>query len=216
MFIGHYGAAFAAKKAAPQLSLGTLFLAAQLMDLIWPVLLLLGLEHVRIAPGNTVVTPLDFYDYPFTHSLTGSLLLSFALGACIYGITKHRRSAIVAGILVFSHWILDFLTHRPDLPLTFNSTIVVGLGLWNSMAGTITVELFIFTAGLLLYFTTTSPEKRKGTIAFGVFIVVLAGIYFGNLFGPPPENVSLIAVVSNAAWIFVLWAYWLDKPATKN
>src|SRR3989339_132004 len=117
MFIGHYAVALAAKKGAPKVSLGTLFIAAQLVDLLWPLFLLLGLEHVRIDPGNTAFTPLDFYDYPITHSLVGAVGWSMLLGGVYYGFRRERKSAVVIGLVVFSHWILDLITHRPDLPL---------------------------------------------------------------------------------------------------
>jgi len=216
MFLGHYGAALAAKKAAPALPLGTLIMASQLMDLLWPLLLLFHAEHVRIAPGITAVTPLDFYDYPWSHSLTGSLLLSVLFGGGIYLLSKNPRSSAAGGVLVFSHWVLDFVTHRPDLPLTFGSGTKVGLGLWNSLPGTIVLELLVFLAGFAVYFASVPANRRKGTVEFTAFAAVLAGIYFASLFGPPPENSLEIAVAGNAAWIFVIWGYRLDRPRRKK
>lgn len=210
MFIGHYAVAFAAKRAAPTVSLGTLFLAAQLVDLLWPLFLLLGFEHVRIDPGNTAVTPLDFYDYPITHSLLGSIVWSFLLASVYYGIRREARSAAIVGLLVFSHWILDFLTHRPDLPLGFGN-VFLGLGLWDSVTGTLLLEISLFIVCTTLYFQTTTTRDRLGTYNLWGLIVWLLAIYAGNIFGPTPPNELAIAIAGNALWLFVLWGYWIDR-----
>jgi hypothetical protein len=206
MFIGHYAVALGAKKAAPKISLGTLFLASQLVDLLWPLFVLLGWEHVRISPGITVVTPIDFYDYPLTHSLIGALLWSAALAIAYFGVKRDRRNAIIVGAVVFSHWVLDFLTHRPDLPLGFGG-MYVGLGLWNSIVGTLLVEVGLFVGGILLYVRATKAKDRIGSIGFWALVGLLSLIYVTNLFGPPPPDVSMIAVAGNALWLFVIWAY---------
>jgi hypothetical protein len=211
MFIGHYGVALALKKSAPKTSLGTLFLATQLVDLLWPLFLLLGLEHVRIDPGNTAVTPLDFYDYPITHSLVGSVFWTLVLSGFYYGIRHDSRAAVVVGVGVFSHWILDFLTHRPDLPLGLGGKLYFGLGLWNSLPLTLAVELLIFFAGAMLYFQSTSARDRLGSYSPWLLGLVLLAIYFANLFGPPPPNDTAVAIAGNALWIFVLWGYWVDR-----
>src|SRR3989475_3148531 len=114
MYLGHYAVAFAVKKAAPRVSLGTLFISVQLLDLLWPIFLLLGIESVRIDPGNTAFTPLDLHDYPYTHSLVGALVWSVLGGALTFAVTRYRRGAWVVAAAVFSHWVLDFVTHRPD------------------------------------------------------------------------------------------------------
>jgi membrane-bound metal-dependent hydrolase YbcI (DUF457 family) len=211
MFIGHYAVALAAKKAAPRTSLGTLFMAAQFVDLLWPSLLLLRLEHVRIDPGNTAVTPLDFYDYPITHSLAGVALWSLLLGVLYLAIKRDVRGAVVVGACVMSHWVLDFLTHRPDLPLWFTGSTRVGAGLWNSVAWTIVVEGGMFAAGIAIYIKATRSKDRTGVYAFWSLIAVLVAIYCVNLFGPPPPDAEAIAIAGNAAWLFVLWAYWADS-----
>jgi membrane-bound metal-dependent hydrolase YbcI (DUF457 family) len=120
MFAGHFAVAFAAKKAAPKVSLGTMILAGQFVDLLWPALLVTGIEHVRIAPGNTAFTPLDFYDYPITHSLAGSFGWAVLLGIVFYLVRRDRTSSIILAAVSFSHWILDLVTHRPDLPIWFS------------------------------------------------------------------------------------------------
>jgi len=211
MFIGHYAVALAAKKGAPKASLGTLFIAAQLVDLLWPLFLLLGLEHVRIDPGNTAFTPLDFYDYPITHSLVGAVGWSMLLGGVYYGFRRERKSAVVIGLVVFSHWILDLITHRPDLPLGLGGDQMFGLGLWNSLEGTLVVEIGLFAGGIILYLKSTEAKDRTGRYAFWGLIGVLGLIHIGNIFGPPPPDKLAIAIAGNALWLFVLWAYWIDR-----
>jgi len=211
MFIGHYAVAFAAKKAAPKTSLGTLFLGAQFIDLLWPLLMLLGLEHASIDPGNTAVTPMDFYDYPISHSLLAVLIWSLLVGGAYVAVRRYRRGAWVLGVCVLSHWVLDFLTHRPDLPLGFGESTRVGLGLWNSPVGTLVVEGGLFIAGVVLYLRTTRHRDRIGLYGFWALVLSLVAIHLGNMFGPPPPDTSFVAVAANASWLFVLWAYWVDK-----
>jgi hypothetical protein len=211
MFLGHYAVALAAKKAAPRTSLGTLFAAAQFVDLLWPLLVLLGIEHVRIEPGNTAVTPLDFVDYPISHSLAGALLWA-ALGAGAYfAVRRQARGAVVVGLCVLSHWILDFISHRPDLPLWFTGTTKVGAGLWNSVPATMVVEGGLFVAGTALYLGATRANDTIGKVALWALLGVLAAIGVMNYFSPPPPDAMAVAVVANAAWLFVFWAFWADR-----
>jgi membrane-bound metal-dependent hydrolase YbcI (DUF457 family) len=149
MFLGHFAIGFAAKRAAPRASLGTLFLAAQFIDLLWPLLVLAGIERVRIAPGITVVTPLDFEHYPWSHSLLMVLVWGVLFAGVYFLIRRDRRTSLVLGLAVVSHWVLDWLTHRPDLPLAPGAERV-GLGLWNSFAGTLIVEVGLFALGVFL------------------------------------------------------------------
>lgn len=211
MFIGHYAVAFAAKKVAPQTSLGTLFLAVQLADQLWPVLLLLSIEHAAITPGITVVTPLDLYDYPISHSLAGMLFWSAGFGGLYYAIRKYKTGALITAACVFSHWILDFITHRPDMPLGFGSGTKVGLGLWNSLAGTLVVETAIFAVGIWLYVQSTAAKDRIGVYSFWGLVGFFVILYLANIFGPPPPDINTVAIGSNAGWLLVLWAYWIDK-----
>lgn len=211
MFVGHYAVALAAKKVSPKTSLGTLFMAAQFVDLLWPLLLLLGVEHVRIDPGNTAFTPLDFYDYPISHSLAGAALWSAVFGLLYYVFRRSRRGAAVVALCVASHWVLDFLVHRADLPLAFGGEIRFGAGLWNSVSATIAVETLLFIAGIALYLSVTRPRNRAGIFGFWALVIVLYGIYIGNIVGPPPPDTGVLAVVGNASWLFVLWAFWVDR-----
>jgi FtsH-binding integral membrane protein len=211
MFIGHFAVALAAKKAAPRTSLGTLFIAAQFIDLLWPLFLLVGIEHVRIDPGATAVTPLDFYDYPFSHSFLGVVFWAVLFGVVYFGLRRDGRASIVLALCVASHWFLDLLTHRPDLPLSPGGEARWGLGLWNSLAGTLLIETALFAAGVFVYLRTTRAKNRVGTIGLWALAGILFAIYMANLFGPPPPDVSTIAYAGNLIWFFVLWAYWVDR-----
>jgi len=147
MFIGHHATAFALKPIAPRVSLGILFGATILLDLIWPILILLGIEDVRIAPGITAFTPLDFYKYPITHSLLAVFGWSILAAIAYWLFRKFVRDAAIVGAVVLSHWVVDFIAHRPDLSL-WPGGPKVGLGLWDSIPGTIVVEVALFIAGL--------------------------------------------------------------------
>ena len=210
MFLGHFAIGFAAKRYAPRASLGTLFLAAQFIDLLWPLLVLAGIERVRIAPGITVVTPLDFEHYPWSHSLLMVLVWGVLFAAVYFLIRRDRRASLVLGLAVVSHWVLDWLTHRPDLPLAPGAERV-GLGLWNSFAGTVIVELGLFALGVYLYVRATRARDRIGSWALWSLVAFLAAIYAGNLFGAPPPDVMAIAWVGQAQWLLVAWGYWIDR-----
>jgi hypothetical protein len=214
MFIGHFGLALGAKELAQQPSLGTCFLAAQFLDLLWPVLLLAGIEHVEIDPGNTAFTPLHFVFYPYSHSLFMALLWSLLFGAVYFWFRRNVKASVVLGVLVFSHWFLDFLTHSPDLPLTPWSETRVGLGLWNHRLSTLILESLIFSLGFYLYILKTNARNKTGKIALGAFFIFMILVYLANAFGPPPESVQLIAIVGFTQWILVAWGYWIDKNRT--
>lgn len=210
MFIGHHAAGFAAKKYAPEVSLGTLLAAAMWLDLLWPLMLLLGVEHVRIDPGNTAFTPLDFYHYPYTHSLL--VVVGWAVAAALlYRVRRgSSRGAVVIFAAVLSHWVLDFVTHRPDLPL-WPGGPNAGLGLWNSVPGTVIIESLLFAGALALYLRATKARDTTGSAALWALVVFLVLIYVANIFSPPPPNASAIAWVALAAWLFVPWGAWVDR-----
>lgn len=211
MFVGHFAIGFAAKAVAPRASLGTLFAAAQFLDLLWPTLLLLGLERVRIAPGITLVTPLDFEHYPISHSLAAVIGWSLVFGLLYFALRGGARVAAVLAALVASHWLLDAIVHRPDLPLWPGSSMRVGLGAWNSLPLTFAIELALFGLGVWVYARTTQASDRIGRWAFVGLVVFMFGVYASNLLGPPPPNVQTIAWVGHAQWLLVAWGYWIDR-----
>ncbi len=212
MFLGHYGVALGAKRLAPKTSLGTLILAAQLADLLWPILLLLGIEHVRILHGQVPTLNLDFVSYPITHSLLTGILGGLLFGALYYLLRKDMRGAIVVAALVPSHWVLDFLVHVPDLPL-WPSGPRVGLGLWRSLPWTLVVEAFFLIAGLVIYLRTTRSKDRVGNYALWSLIVFLVAAYASALLGPTP-NFQTLAYSALCLWLLVPWAYWMDRHRT--
>ena len=210
MFIGHFGLALAAKKVAPKPSLGTLTLAAQLVDGIWPVFLLLGWEQVRIVPGTTAVTPLLFVSYPYTHSLAAGVFWGGLLGGSYYGLRRDHNGALWLCALVLSHWVLDFISHGPDMPLWPGSPRF-GLGLWDSVPATLFVEFALFALGVWVYARATRPRDALGSILFWLFVAVLGALYLASVFGPPPPSVQLLAMTGLLGWLFLAWAYWIDR-----
>jgi membrane-bound metal-dependent hydrolase YbcI (DUF457 family) len=212
VFIGHYALAFGAKRSAPAVSLGTLFLACQFADLLWPTLVVLGIERVEVDPGNTAVTPLDFVSYPYSHSLV-MLVIWSALFALAYRTIKGwRPNAIYAvATLVFSHFVLDFVTHRPDLPITLTGSRRVGLGLWNAPVATVSIELALFLAGAATYVIVTRARDRAGSVGLWALVASLSAIYFAAIFGPPPPSSAAVAMAGHLSWLFVAWAYWVDR-----
>jgi membrane-bound metal-dependent hydrolase YbcI (DUF457 family) len=211
MFIGHFGLGFGAKRIAP-VSLGVLFAACQWADLLWPTLVLVGVERVEVDPGNTAVTPLNFVAYPYSHSLEALGLWAVAAAVVYWFIRRSSLSAsFVIGGLVLSHWVLDWITHRRDMPLTVSGSERVGLSLWNSVPGTVIVETVIFAAGVIVYLRATRSLDRVGSIGCWTLIGFLALVYAANLAGPPPPSASIVAWSAQAMWLLVAWAYWIDK-----
>jgi membrane-bound metal-dependent hydrolase YbcI (DUF457 family) len=211
LFIGHFALALAAKKPAPKIRLGTTVMAAQWLDLLWPICLLLGIEQVRPAPGITRFTPLDFVSYPWTHSLAMALAWSILFAVIFFAIRRDARGALLVGALVTSHWVLDYFTHRPDLPL-YPGGPKVGLGLWNSIAGTVTIEVLMFVAGAAIYLTTTRAKDKIGSIALWVFLLLLLGFYVSAAVNPgSPPTQNELAWSALLMWIFVPWCYWIDR-----
>ena len=216
MFIGHFGAGFAGKKFSKAASLGTYFMAAQWIDLVWPILVLFGIEKVEIEPGTSSVTPLNFTYYPFTHSLVGVLVWAILFGTIYYFIKKNYKTSIILGLLVVSHWFLDLLVHIPDLPILSGEGLKVGLGLWNSFAASLIVEGLVFAFGLYLYLKSTKTKNKTGYYSLLGLVIFLVAIYISNLIGPPPESTEAIGIVGNAQWLIILWAYWIDKNREAN
>ncbi|MBT3346639.1 MAG: hypothetical protein HN404_26825 [Gemmatimonadetes bacterium] len=211
MFVGHFAVGFGLKRATPAVSLGVLFFATQFVDLLWPTLLLMDLEHVAIAPGITAVTPLDFFDYPISHSLLAVCGWAVLIGGACGLWRRQWLTGLLCGSAVLSHWFLDLITHRPDLPLTPGGAARVGLGLWSSLPATLVVELGLFALGVALYARSTRALNRKGSLGLWALVGFLLVVHLGNMFGPPPPSVDAIAISGHAQWLLVLWAWWLDR-----
>jgi hypothetical protein len=216
MFAGHFGIGFGLKKAAPRLSLGWLFLAVNLVDIAWAAFILLGIEHVRIDSGNTPVTPLDFYDYPITHSLLATvvwMLVAYAVFRLLpIGVSKKRNiNALILSGAVGSHFVLDFVSHRPDLPLWSGSHVYLGLGLWQSATETAIVEMSILGIGFWLYMRSTTGLTKWGKIGPWLLVIPLAVIQFTSYFGPPPPSVTAIGIAGLLGQVLIVaLAFWLD------
>jgi hypothetical protein len=212
VFLGHFAVALAAKKAAPAASLGTLIAAAQFADLLWPILVLAGAEQVAIAPGNTAVTPLDFLHYPYSHSLVALIAWGIAWGI-VYALARKggSRAVLVIAALVVSHWFLDVLAHRPDMPLTLSESTKLGLGLWDSIPATMAVELVAFGAGAAMYLRATRARDRIGRYALAGLVAFLLVVYLANVFGPPPPSVNAVAWTCVSMWLLVAWGAWIDR-----
>ena len=210
MFVGHFAVAFAAKRAAPAVSLGTWFVACELVDVIWPLFLLIGLESARIAPGITAFTPLDFDHYPWTHSLVMCAVWAIAMGALFW--SRNRIAATLVALVVLSHWFLDALVHRPDLPLAPGSDVKIGLGLWNSVPGTLAVELALFAIGVGLYLGGSRALDRIGRWGLWAIVVLLLAAYTGAAFGPPPPGMQAVAWAGILGGVITAaLGYWVDR-----
>ncbi len=211
MFLGHFAVGFGAKAAAPKVSLGSLFLAAQFIDLLWPTLLLLGVEQVRITPVHPPGPPLDFVHYPISHSLLAVVGWSVLVGVSYFHLRRERLGAWVMGLAVLSHWLLDLLVHYPDLPLHPGASPLLGFALWSSPGIEMLLELGLFALGLGLYLRVTRPLDRTGNWALAGLVAFLLVIHVSNSVGPPPTSVTALAWVGQAQWLLVAWGYWVDR-----
>jgi membrane-bound metal-dependent hydrolase YbcI (DUF457 family) len=211
MFLGHFGVGFGAKAAAPRVSLGSLFLAAQFLDLLWPTLLMLGVERVRIISAPVLGPPLAFVHYPISHSLLTALVWAGLFALIYYALRRSRSAAWVLGALVVSHWVLDLIVHYPDLPLYPGSAVRMGWALWSHPVVELVLELTIFAVGAAFYLRATRAADTTGRWAVWSLMVFLVLIQIANTFGSPPPSVSALAWVGQAQWLLVLWGYWADR-----
>lgn len=211
MFIGHFGLAFAARRVAPAVSLGTTIFAAEFLDALWPLFVMAGIERVEIVPGITRMTPLDFVHYPWSHSLAMALVWSFAFGATYWLLRRNARGALVLAALVASHWLLDWMVHRPDLPLYPGDAAKYGLGLWNQPALELGMEAILFAAGIYLYVRATKARDRVGVYGFWALVAVLAIAYLAATFGPPPPSSQAVAASSLIVYVIAAWGWWIDR-----
>lgn len=210
MFVGHLAVAFIGKRAAPSVSLGWHMAAVTALDLIWPFLLLAGVETVTIQRGATAFTPLVFDSYPWSHSL----VMSVFWAAVLYGLARWRgaskQAARVLGILVVSHWVLDFVSHAPDMPLWPGGSPRFGLGLWNSIPATLVVEGLLWVAGITVYLKLRRPLRWQGVLAFWSFVAVCTLMWVAGPWSPPPPSVRSLAWFALIGWLVIPWSAWAD------
>jgi membrane-bound metal-dependent hydrolase YbcI (DUF457 family) len=211
MFIGHAAVGLASKAAVPRAPLGWLFAAPFLLDFLWPVFLLLGIERATIEKGPNSFLNFSFDSYPWSHSLAMAIVWGLLYGALAHFFTKSAAVGWLASGGVVSHWICDAIVHRPDLPLWPGSPIFVGMGLWRSVPGTLAVELPMFAAGVWLYTRATRPVDAVGRWAFAALVALLLVFYAGAAFGPPPPNMTAAAIGTLALVVVVPWAVWIDR-----
>ncbi len=198
MFVGHYSVSFAAKRRDSSIPLWVLFIAVQLLDVVWAPLVLLGVEKVRIAPGFTASNPLDLYYMPYTHSLLAALLWSLAAAGAYRLAVPHsgRSTPLLIGAAVFSHWILDFIVHRPDLPI-YDDAAKVGLGLWNLPVVAFSLEAALLFGGMWLYLAV-NRARRSAFLVFGLIMLAIQAYVF---FGPPPSSDKAAAASALGAYV---------------
>ncbi len=211
MFLGHYALGLAAKRVEPRLSLPVLLAAPQVLDLLWPVVVLAGIEHVEVAPGDTAFTPLRFVSYPWSHSLVMAIVWGVAFGAIVRARGASARAAGIVAALVVSHWVLDVASHRPDMPVWPGGGPLLGLGLWRSVPATLVVELGMYAAGVALYARATRSKDRTGTWAYVGLVGFLLAAYVANLLGPPPPSATAVAASALALWLIPLWGVWIER-----
>jgi hypothetical protein len=211
MFLGHFAVGFAAKRLSPKTSLGTTIAAASFLDLLWPIFVMTGIEWFRIVPGDTKLNPLAFDHYPWSHGVATSLLWGVLFGLVVFRWGSGRRGAWVTGLAVFSHWVLDWLTHKPDLPVAPGIGPKLGLGLWNHPAVEIPLEIGMYVVAVWLYAAGTRARDRIGTWALWPLVAVLAALHVANLTSPPPPSTQVVAYADVVAVVFLAWAVWADR-----
>jgi hypothetical protein len=206
MFIGHYGAAYAAKAVAPKASLAAYFLAVQALDVLFSVFVLSGIEHMEIVHKYTSYNPYRLYDMPITHSLVGSLGWAVAVAIVAMLVRLPRRESLVLGLAVFSHFLLDLPVHTPDLSIAGNDTAKLGLGLWNNVPLVIALELLLLVGGWVLFSRSkrsdaTFPKQRNR-----IFLGVLALLTIVTPFMPDPASPAVFAVQALLLYCVLAWA----------
>ncbi len=213
MFVGHYAAALALKKFEKRASLGVLFLAVQFVDILFFPFVLLGLERMNIVENFTESTHFELVFMPYTHSLVASMFwagVAYALFRWL--IVKNNSVAIVVALAVFSHWLLDLVTHTPDLPLWSDASLKLGLGLWNNAIATYVVEAILLLLALWLYLRSTTATSAVGKYGMSIFIVFLLLLNIVNIFGPMQGDSKLVLAISalTSYFLFAAAAFWLD------
>ncbi len=210
MLLGHYAVGLAAKKIAPRTSMGALVAAPILLDLLWPIFLLLGWEHVTIVPNSNPFLRLQFDSYPISHGLIAVIGWATLYASAYFGLTRYLTGTILIWLGVISHWVLDWIVHLPDLQL-YATSRMFGLGLWNHRWLTVVIELTLFMIAIWTYQRQTRPKDKIGLYAFLAYVLFLVLVYAGAVFGPPPPSVKKVALITLLTWIMIPWAWWFDS-----
>ncbi len=210
MFVGHLAVSFGAKVLEPKAPLSALIAATFGLDLLWPLFLLTGIEVVSVAPGNTAFTPLAFDSYPWSHSLLLAVVWGGIGAALTYGLMQNRRIGFLVGAVIVTHWILDFATHRPDLPL-WPGGPEVGLGLWNSIPATLTIEGGLLIAAVVVFVRAFAPRDNSGRWSFWTLVGLASLIWASQPWSPPPPTSNAVAGVVLTLWLLPLWGRWIDR-----
>lgn len=210
MLIGHLAVGLSIKRVEPRISLGTLIAAALFADLLWSIFMLAGIEHVGILPG-VKLNRLIGYEIAYSHSLLMDVFYGALFAAVYFLWRRYPRGAWILFAAVLSHWFLDVVSHRQDMPIAPGVDAVFGLGLWNSIPATILVEGGFWLLAIIAYARATCPKGRAGTYGFWSAIALLTVIGAGNLVTPPPSNAVRAGIGSLTLFLLIVaWAYWMD------
>ncbi len=203
MFIGHYGPAFAAKAVVKTVPLWVLFVAAQWVDFLWAAFVIAGVEKVRLVENFIGVNPLDLYFMPYTHGLPSAALLSLFIGGVAAVALKGDRMAIVlvVGVTAFSHWLLDWVVHAPDLPIVFDE-MKVGMALWAYPYASVPVEIALVLGGVWFYDRAAPSPTRAGTIALWLLGFAMAALQVQNtFFNEHPKDPTAFAQLALTGYV---------------
>jgi membrane-bound metal-dependent hydrolase YbcI (DUF457 family) len=211
MFVGHIAAGLLAKRIEPSLSLGWYVAAGSTLDLLWPLFLLAGIERVRIVPGAMPFNPLVFDAYPWSHSLVMAIVWGVVLALLARWRGARARAAAVVGATVVSHWLLDVVTHAPDMPLWPGASPKLGLGLWNSVPGTFAVEGLLWVAAIALYLQRHAPRGWSARVGFWSLVGLSTVMWIASPGSPPPPDTRSLALFALMGWLIVPWAAWADR-----
>lgn len=216
MFVGHLAVALAAKRVAPTVNLGWLVAGVTAMDLVWPPLLLVGAEHASIVPGATAFTPLVFDSYPWSHSLVMAIAWGVVLARLAREFRVPRTALPLLAGLVVSHWVLDFVTHAPDMPLWPGNSPKFGLGLWNSIPATFVIEGALWLAGIAIYLRTVPAGNGAARLAFWTFIIISTVMWASGPWSPPPASTEALGWFALIGWIVAPWAWLADRRGVSS
>ncbi len=216
MLVGHLAVGLAAKRVEPKISLGTFILAAMMADVLWCLFLLLGIERVQFRPAIGAGNYLDPTNIALSHSLLMNAIWAALFASAYFLARRYPRGALILFLAVLSHWVLDWVSHRPDLPLAPGSHRYFGLGLWTSVPATLLVEGSLWLLAIIFYARVTRSRGRVGTYAFWIGIVLISLAWYNNIAGPPPRSPHTAPIASFIFFsLIIAWAYWMNvlRPA---